>query len=216
MEPLGALSAACYWGATCVTLAKYVTPTDALHQVTSIHFLLVATSLQSVFCLTRKWHEYAMFAIEAEYFGIMFGMHWWHSSPAVLAVTLIEIEMLNMSVSWTARVSERTHRDAWWALYSNTKLKEEIVNLKTELSKAMGEGDKAAADLESPVEKVLTLLKAVRALALQGPAVLSASTEAVKDKMLIAITTLNKHSDLFMADLSTQIKEKKIGLQSIS
>eukprot|EP00727_Mastigamoeba_balamuthi_P000067 m51a1_g10057 putative camp-specific 3 -cyclic phosphodiesterase 4c isoform x2 (645) ;mRNA; f:70198-72673 len=184
-HPMGSLACVCWWGCMAVSCAHFPAPSaDVLHAVS--------------LCLTTV-------CIYAETIVLAFATGWWRTSGEAI-VELIALALCSVAFVWCGRINEDASRRAWGALFINVSLKDRIDVLEAELGKSRCT-TAAEVDLDSPLEKVLSALREAMRLASSG-----GSGKTISEKMSFAIETLTRRTDLFTADLQSQIKERNIEL----
>eukprot|EP00727_Mastigamoeba_balamuthi_P011282 m51a1_g6777 putative camp-specific 3 -cyclic phosphodiesterase (709) ;mRNA; f:127105-129811 len=202
---------ACFCACMCVAAivvpaARFHAPYDSLAAIVLVPVVGVIGCAQGLLCVPFKWLLGTNVALLCEFVILLFASGWWASWKDLITV-LVPLFFLSGSITWGARVNECMTRRVWMAWRSNCSLASEIQVLKEELSRVGMQGEKAM-DLDSPVEKVISVLGELRDLAGTG----TLSTQDIVSKMGYAISTLTKHTELFAADLGSQIKAGKGGI----
>eukprot|EP00727_Mastigamoeba_balamuthi_P004375 m51a1_g13936 putative cgmp-inhibited 3 -cyclic phosphodiesterase b (550) ;mRNA; f:872093-874576 len=117
-----------------------------------------------------------------------------------------------MLVFWLVVVGQAMATDKssrnMWLLTEN--LKQEVTGLKAELG--IVQEVKKQLDLQSPVEKIITMVHWIRNTALAGPGGFEEALPEVAGKCSLILSTLTNKMNLFSADIEKQIKGGEIDM----
>eukprot|EP00727_Mastigamoeba_balamuthi_P014574 m51a1_g9741 putative camp phosphodiesterase (912) ;mRNA; r:1553937-1568042 len=165
----------------------------------------VITACNALFHLPFFWTLVTMVLVNVQHNAFLICTGYYDTWKNLLFANLVGA-IVWVSALRTSRSNERQYRMMWGALRG------EIISLRKELGKVADED--ARLDLDSPIEKVLAVLReAGDILDDDGVAKTAGAVPALKKKVSFALATLSKGSNLFAADLSQQIRNGNLELE---
>eukprot|EP00727_Mastigamoeba_balamuthi_P009908 m51a1_g554 putative 3 -cyclic-nucleotide phosphodiesterase rega (668) ;mRNA; f:456763-459255 len=201
LMPLEASCCAMGCGTMVVSNSIYSRPYNAMSPAVVSVLLGWLAALHGLFRLPLLHHSVAQAFMLVAYAAFSFATGWWPPLSDVVP-TWIVILFVAGTFTWATWMYENENRSNWAATNANVSLKGVISDLKEELGLAR-KCSEQTMDMDSPLEKVLAVVRELRDQVVEPQ---------LRQKVSFVMTTLTKQSDLFAADIASQIKGGRVAI----